>query len=125
MRAVSSAQELAAVRSAVGRGELAEAARPGRQAVSQAGAAPEEAVGAESERGEAAARGAHRRQKLRGEVGASLPRATGEGWLHANPFGVHLSETEAKLELDGQRVFRCLLRPCEEDPRASTRESKW
>ena len=56
-------------------------------------------------------RGAHRRAKLRRASGqAALPRAVGPGWLRANPLGGHLSETEAKLELDGQRVHRCLLR---------------
>ena len=56
-------------------------------------------------------RGAHRRARLRRVSGqAALPRAVGPGWLRANPLGGHLSETEAKLELDGQRVHRCLLR---------------
>jgi hypothetical protein len=56
-------------------------------------------------------RGAHRRARLRRASGlAALPRAVGPGWLCANPLGGHLSETEAKLELDGQRVHRCLLR---------------
>ena len=136
MRAVTKPEEIDEIRRAVGRGGLGEAGDGGEAGEAEAEA---EAVAAESlERvqmaevgmetdaeiaveaevemnadadADADERGAHRRARLRRVSGqAALPRAVGPGWLRANPLGGHLSETEAKLELDGQRVHRCLLR---------------
>ena len=59
---------------------------------------------------DAGSSGAYRRARVRSALGqAALLRAVGPGWLDTNPLGGYLSETEAKLELDGQRVYRCLL----------------
>ena len=135
MRAVTNPEEIDEIRRAVGRGGLGVAGEAGEVGeVGEAAAAAEAAeslevvqimeidteaeieVDAEVESdGDADAdadeRGAHRRAKLQRASGqAALPRAVGPGWLRANPLGGHLSETEAKLELDGQRVHRCLLR---------------
>ena len=137
MRAVTKPEEIDEIRRAVGRGGLGEAGDGGEagEAEAEAVAAEAEAAAAESlERVQMAEvgmeieaeieveaevemnadtdeRGAHRRARLRRVSGqAALPRAVGPGWLRANPLGGHLSETEAKLELDGQRVHRCLLR---------------
>lgn len=54
--------------------------------------------------------GTRRRERLV-QLGHAAPRAAGQGWLSTNPFGPIRSETEAKLELDGREVYRCLLRP--------------
>ena len=103
MYAVTDAKELAAICYWAGRGV--------RDEEKVAGAVVNKAAAAEAAEGESI-RGAHRRQKLQGILShRQLPRATGPGWLLANPFGTHLSETEAKLEFDGQHVYRCLLRP--------------
>mmetsp|Transcript_12071 Transcript_12071/g.27985 ORF Transcript_12071/g.27985 Transcript_12071/m.27985 type:complete len:542 (-) Transcript_12071:193-1818(-) len=53
--------------------------------------------------------GSRRRSRLEA-AGLGQARASGAGWLSANPLGGALSETEAALQLEGRPIFRLLLR---------------
>ena len=96
LRAVDDAAELSQIREAVGLGRH-EGGAAGTSAEQHARATPTTV-------------GARRRERLE-QLGHAAPRAAGHGWLSTNPFGPIRSETEAKLELDGREVYRCLLRP--------------
>ena len=61
-------------------------------------------------------RGERRRARAEELNGSPAPRASGPGWLDANPLGVR-TETEAALEVSGRRIFRVLLCAPSVEPR--------